>query len=88
MGNAQILREGLRQLGVVVYGGDNAPFLWAHFAGRDSWEVFEDLLKRANIVTTPGAGFGAAGQGFIRLTAFGTRSNIQEAVTRLKNALK
>jgi LL-diaminopimelate aminotransferase len=67
-----------------VYGGSNAPYVWVQFPGRDSWEVFQQILEKANIVVTPGVGFGGAGQGFVRCSAFSHRETLLEAIDRLK----
>lgn len=80
MENAKILKEGLRAKGYEVFGGENAPYLWVRFKGRKSWDVFQDLMVKSHIITTPGAGFGPAGEGFIRFTAFGKRENMQKAL--------
>jgi LL-diaminopimelate aminotransferase len=64
-------------------GGDNSPYVWARFPGRDSWEVFSEILEKCRVVTTPGAGFGPAGQSFIRFSAFGHRADVEEACGRL-----
>ena len=86
--NAKIIRQGLQEAGLTVYGGVNAPYIWAKTPdGKGSWEFFEELLQRAGIVTTPGAGFGPSGEGYIRLTAFSTREATQEAVERVKQML-
>jgi LL-diaminopimelate aminotransferase len=87
MENARIIREALQSKGVSCYGGDNAPYIWAHFPEQDSWAVFEKFLKKAHVVTTPGSGFGQAGSGFLRFSAFGHRENILEAVERIKQLL-
>lgn len=81
--NARIISETLVNLGFEVYGGKNAPYLWVRFKGKKSWDVFQEFLDRYHIVTTPGSGFGPAGEGYIRLTAFGHRENIREAAKRL-----
>jgi len=86
LGNAELIRDALRQLGINCIGGDNSPYIWAHFPGRDSWEVFSTILDRCQIVTTPGAGFGPAGQSYIRFSAFGHRADIEEACKRLGNS--
>jgi LL-diaminopimelate aminotransferase len=65
-------------------GGDNSPYIWAHFAGRDSWDVFSEILEKCRILTTPGVGFGPAGQSFIRFSAFGHRADVEEACGRLR----
>jgi LL-diaminopimelate aminotransferase len=89
MTNAKIIREGLKGLGLEVYGGVNAPYIWLRTPqGLDSWAFFNKLLKEANIVGTPGVGFGPSGQGYFRLTAFGKRENTEEAVERFKTRLK
>ncbi len=85
--NARIIKEGLTALGVTGYGGYNSPYIWAEFPGRKSWDIFEEILNRAHIITTPGVGFGAAGESFLRFSAFGHRDNIREAVERLKKSL-
>ena len=85
--NARIIRQGLEQAGYEVYGGVNSPYIWCKTpAGLDSWGFFDKLLAEANIITTPGAGFGPAGEGYIRLTAFGSREATIEAMQRI-NAL-
>lgn len=82
--NAAIIREVLENKGFKVYGGVNAPYLWVHFPGRKSWEVFQEIMDKVHVVTTPGAGFGPGGEGFIRMSSFGHRDAILEAATRLK----
>jgi LL-diaminopimelate aminotransferase len=84
LGNANIIRKALQTLGIRCVGGDNSPYLWAHFPGRDSWEVFSEILEQCQVVTTPGAGFGPAGQSCIRFSAFGSRADVEEACKRLK----
>lgn len=86
--NAAIIREALgganfRAAGVEVYGGDNAPYIWARFPGRKSWEIFDLILDTCRVVCTPGAGFGPAGESFIRFSAFGHRDQVVEACKRL-----
>lgn len=86
--NAAIIREALgganfRAAGVEVYGGDNAPYIWARFPGKKSWEVFDSILDTCRVVCTPGAGFGPAGESFIRFSAFGHRDQVVEACKRL-----
>ena len=83
LGNAKLIRDALQKLGISCIGGDNSPYIWAHFPGRDSWEVFAEILEKCQVVTTPGAGFGPAGQGFIRFSAFGHRADVEEACSRL-----
>jgi LL-diaminopimelate aminotransferase len=85
MGNAKLIRETLSETGYTVYGGVNAPYIWLKTPkGTDSWGFFDKLLNEARVVTTPGAGFGAAGEGFVRLTAFGQPENVKEALERIK----
>ena len=89
MTNAKIMREGLQSTGLSVYGGENAPYLWVKTPeGVSSWKFFEQMLYEANVVGTPGVGFGPSGEGYIRLTAFGDRANCEEAMRRLKTWLK
>lgn len=82
--NARILFDTFTSLGFETFGGLNAPYVWVNFPGRSSWEVFSEILEKADIVTTPGSGFGPGGEGFVRASAFGHRENILEAVRRLK----
>ncbi|MEW9698075.1 LL-diaminopimelate aminotransferase [Paenibacillus sp. SI8] len=85
MTNAKIIREGISSLGIQVYGGVNAPYIWLKTPqGLSSWDFFDKLLAEANIVGTPGVGFGQNGQGYFRLTAFGSRENTEKAVERFK----
>lgn len=84
LGNAQLIRSTLQKLGVACVGGDNAPYIWAHFPGKNSWDVFETILETCWVVTTPGSGFGPAGEEFIRFSAFGHREDIEEACKRLE----
>jgi len=86
--NARLLREGLEAAGIVVYGGVNAPYVWLKTPdGLSSWEFFDRLLDRGHLVGTPGSGFGAAGEGYFRLSAFNSRANIEEAVDRFSKSL-
>ena len=79
--NAKIIREGLLKAGYTIFGGVNAPYVWAKAPeGMSSWEYFDYLLNEKNIVTTPGAGFGASGEGYVRFSAFGSRENTIEAM--------
>ena len=88
MTNAQIMKEGLEAAGLKVYGGVNAPYLWVKTPnGLSSWRFFEQMLYEANVVGTPGVGFGPSGEGYIRLTAFGERNDCIEAMRRIKNWL-
>ena len=85
MENAKIIREGLKEAGYTVYGGINAPYIWLKVPnGMTSWEFFDKLLEEKNIVGTPGSGFGPSGEGYFRLTAFGSRENTIEAINRIK----
>jgi len=87
--NAAIIKSGLESIGITVFGGVNAPYIWMKTPnGMDSWLFFDKLLNEANIVGTPGVGFGPSGQGYFRLTAFGNRENTQAAVERFKTRLK
>ncbi|MDE5948437.1 MAG: LL-diaminopimelate aminotransferase [Prevotella sp.] len=84
MTNAAIMRETLTKLGLRVYGGQDAPYLWIKTPdGTDSWQFFDRLLRGANVVCTPGVGFGPSGEGYVRLTAFGEREDCEEAMDRL-----
>jgi len=74
----------LESLGHTVYGGINAPYLWVSFPKKNSWEVFEEFLEKFHLITTPGSGFGINGEHFLRLTAFGNRQNVLEAISRIK----
>ncbi|HEY8499845.1 MAG TPA: LL-diaminopimelate aminotransferase [Clostridia bacterium] len=86
MENAKIIRSGIESLGLYVYGGINAPYIWLKTPDEyDSWQFFDKLLKEAFVVGTPGVGFGPSGQGYFRLTAFGSRENTEKAVARIKN---
>ena len=85
MENAKIIKEGLKEAGYTVFGGVNAPYIWLKVPnGMTSWEFFDKLLNDANVVGTPGVGFGPSGEGYFRLTAFGTKENTIEAIERIK----
>jgi LL-diaminopimelate aminotransferase len=84
LGNARLIRGALNSLGVECVGGDNSPYIWAYFPSKDSWDVFSQILEKCQVVTTPGAGFGPAGSGYIRFSAFGHRADVEEACNRLK----
>jgi LL-diaminopimelate aminotransferase len=89
MENARIVRETLTDLGIACFGGENAPYIWlATPDGLSSWGFFDKLLNETHIVGTPGSGFGAAGEGFFRISAFNSRANIIEAMTRLRKQLQ
>ncbi len=86
MENAAIIRRELTAAGFEVYGGQHAPYVWLKTpAGLDSWGFFDQLLSRAHVVGTPGSGFGAAGEGYFRLSAFNSRANVNEAMARLRS---
>lgn len=86
--NARLLCEGLTAAGVQVYGGVNAPYVWLKTPGETtSWDFFDQLLHKAHLVGTPGSGFGAAGEGYFRLSAFNSRANVLEAVDRFTKAI-
>ena len=86
LNNAKIIREGLAAQGLKVYGGVNSPYIWVKTPnGMTSWAFFDYLLNELNIVGTPGVGFGPSGEGYLRLTAFGSLENTKEAINRLKN---
>lgn len=82
--NAKHIREGFANMGLTVYGGVDAPYVWLKLPINDSWKFFDELLNQVNIVGTPGQGFGLCGEGYFRLTAFGSYENTLEAVERLK----
>jgi LL-diaminopimelate aminotransferase len=87
--NARLLREGLEKVGITVYGGVNAPYVWMKTPGKmTSWEFFDHLLGSAHLVGTPGSGFGASGEGYFRLSAFNGRDKIEEAVERFGKVVK
>ncbi len=81
--NARILKDALTKLGHDPLGGDHVPYLWTPFAGASSWEMFDRMLRERHLVTTPGAGFGPCGEGYLRFSAFGHRADIEEAASRL-----
>lgn len=88
MANARIMKEALESTGLKVFGGENAPYLWVKTPGEvNSWKFFEQMLYEANVVGTPGVGFGPSGEGYIRLTAFGERADCEEAMKRIKKWL-
>lgn len=86
MGNAHLMRRALTEAGFQVYGGTDAPYLWLRTPdGTATWDFFGQLLDRINVVSTPGVGFGPAGEGYVRLTAFGRREDCEEAMRRLRS---
>ena len=79
-----IIRNHLSELGLTVYGGKNAPYVWIKVPdGMTSWNFFDILLEKANVVGTPGSGFGASGEGYFRLSAFNSRVNVERAMERI-----
>jgi LL-diaminopimelate aminotransferase len=86
LANAKIVRAEIEALGFSCVGGDNSPYIWIN-AGRPSWEFFDTLLNDAGVVCTPGAGFGSCGEGHIRISAFNSRENVEEAMKRIREAL-
>ncbi len=85
MGNAEILRQGVKNAGLTLYDGINAPYLWVQTPrGMTSWQAFDTVLNKANVVITPGSGFGKNGEGFLRISAFNSRANAEEAARRLQ----
>jgi LL-diaminopimelate aminotransferase len=85
MRNAVLLREGLQAAGFGVFGGEHAPYVWMKTPGGvSSWDCFGELLSKAHVVGTPGSGFGAAGEGYIRISAFNSRENVEEAIARIR----
>ena len=83
--NAQIIKNALSKSGYVCRGGENSPYIWIE-TGTDSWDFFDKLLKTANVVCTPGSGFGKCGNGYIRISAFNSRENVNKAVERILSA--
>src|SRR3989344_9651736 len=84
-GNAKIIVELLNEFGIKYYGGINSPYIWVRLNNKNSWEIFDELLENANLIVTPGSGFGPSGEGFIRISAFVHRENVEEAAKRLRN---
>ncbi|HOR24548.1 MAG TPA: LL-diaminopimelate aminotransferase [Opitutaceae bacterium] len=87
LGNAKLIRAAMGKLGLSCVGGDNSPYIWVN-VGRDSWEFFDLLLNKAQVVCTPGAGFGRCGQGHVRISSFNSRENVVTALERIAAALK
>ena len=84
MGNAKILREAAIAAGLEVFGGTNAPYIWLKTPnGTPSWDLFDRVLNEAAVVITPGAGFGNAGEGYFRISAFNSRANAEEVAERI-----
>ena len=89
MDNARMMRDTLIRLGLKVYGGENAPYLWVKTPdGTDSWKFFEQMLYGAQVVCTPGVGFGPSGEGFVRLTSFGNHEDCERALSRISTWMK
>ncbi|TAF68555.1 MAG: LL-diaminopimelate aminotransferase, partial [Oscillatoriales cyanobacterium] len=89
MENAAIIREKLTAAGIEVFGGENAPYVWVKTPnGLSSWDFFQKLLETCNVVGTPGSGFGAAGEGYFRISAFNSRENVEEAMRRIVEKFK
>ena len=89
MENARIIREQLTAAGLQVYGGTNAPYVWVKTPhGLSSWDFFDKLLHTCNVVGTPGSGFGAAGEGYFRISAFNSRANVEAAMTRITSTFR
>jgi hypothetical protein len=85
LGNASLLRDALQESGLAVYGGTNAPYIWVEAPkGYTSWQVFDKILSDLQVVITPGAGFGAQGEGYFRVSAFNSRANAEEVARRFK----
>ena len=85
LGNAKILRQGARKAGLKVFGGVNAPYIWVRTpTGVTSWAAFDEILAQANVVITPGSGFGSKGEGYFRISAFNSRTNVEEVARRLQ----
>merc|ERR1712216_168644 len=85
--NADMLMQTVTDLGYKAYGGVNAPYIFVDLEGKKSWDMFEKILQEAQVVTTPGAGFGPGGEGFLRFSAFCSRDDCTEACARLKKVL-
>lgn len=86
LGNAAIIRERMAEIGLSCVGGENSPYIWVA-AGEDSWSAFDRILRKTGVVTTPGSGFGRAGDGYIRISAFNHREKVEEATERIRAAL-
>lgn len=88
LNNACLLREGLQAAGFQVFGGVNAPYVWLKTPGNlTSWDFFDELLQKSHIVGTPGSGFGAAGEGYFRLSAFSSLENTESAIQRIQKSV-
>src|SRR5207244_2868758 len=88
LGNAKLLVAGAKAAGLTPYGGVNAPYIWVQTPdGVSSWQAFDKILNQANVVITPGSGFGSKGEGYFRISAFNSRANAEEVARQLQ-ALK
>jgi LL-diaminopimelate aminotransferase len=87
LANAKLIREAVSGLGLACAGGGNAPYIWVNVS-RDSWAFFDTLLEKAQVVCTPGAGFGRCGEGHVRISAFNSRENVEKALGRIAAALR
>jgi LL-diaminopimelate aminotransferase len=87
MANATLIRDAMVSLGFRVVGGINSPYIWVQTGQKDSWKFFEKLLRKAQVVTTPGSGFGRCGNGYIRISAFNSRENVLTALDRIKESI-
>ena len=86
--NAKLLKDAMESIGYKVFGGTDAPYVFVQLPeGKSSWDAFSEILETAQVVTIPGAGFGPGGEGYLRLSAFASRANVEEACTRLKEAM-
>jgi LL-diaminopimelate aminotransferase len=86
MGNARVLRDAAAKVGMMVFGGVNAPYIWVKTPdGLTSWQMFDRMLHDLNVVITPGSGFGAQGEGYFRISAFNSRENASEVARRLES---
>ncbi|KKQ47266.1 MAG: LL-diaminopimelate aminotransferase [Candidatus Yanofskybacteria bacterium GW2011_GWC2_37_9] len=89
MNNAAIIKKGLSKLGFKVFGGEHAPYVWVKTPSNlSSWEFFNKLLEEAHVVVTPGSGFGAQGEGYVRFSAFGDARNVKKAMKSIQKNLK
>lgn len=86
LANAALIRDTMSELGYAVTSGDNSPYVWIR-TGTDSWSFFDAVLRKAGVVITPGAGFGAGGEGYVRISAFNHRKQVEEALSRIRSAL-
>jgi len=85
--NTRLIMETLKELGFkTIIGGRNSPYIFVKFPGKGSWEVFDEILEKTQVIVTPGVGFGPSGEGFVRISSYGTRGNIEEACRRFKKA--